>query len=504
MTKKGKSLLSRAGLFLLSMLWLCFWHTAVVYSSTADSESWMGVYMNGVKVGYMHNHESRIEKNGAPMIKSISESVMTMSRMGGNSIEIKTVQESWFDQKEKPLETILKTIMSESITEIRAEILPDRVRFFLAGENVKELTYDQEFYLGVPLENVVRSEQFKPGYKHNFKILDPIAYALSDCRFEVIGEEDILLLGRKKRLWHVRSELHSVIPIVVDEWIDKEGEIYRSDTKTGFLDTVSIRMSQEKAMEPAEQNFDLAFSSIIRSNKLLSQPQNIKVLEFKLSGLPMDRMKRFPWEKGTQEILAEHEDFIQVRTTARIFKTADAQSLPITDPLLQDSLAATPFCQSDNAEIINTAREIIGPERNSWSAAKKIAEWIDSEMTPNYDVGFAPALEILKNREGDCTEHSVLMIALCRAVGIPARAAVGIMYADGFFAYHMWPEVYVGQWIGLDAKWLANDEESGEYYTDATHIKFGFSNLDENMFSEMIASISEVIGKLKLEIIDPK
>ena len=122
----------------------------------------------------------------------------------------------------------------------------------------------------------------------------------------------------------------------------------------------------------------------------------------------------------------------------------------------------------------------------TWLAARKIARWVEKEMTPNYDVGFASAREIIENKEGDCSEHTVLTVTLCRAVGIPARAAVGIMYAWGFFAYHMWPEVYVGRWIGLDAKWLAIDKISKEYYTDATHIKFGRSNLDENIFKESI------------------
>lgn len=504
MSKLRLRFFRRSAFFVIGIGWMLWGWSAPFLAAGKVPESWMGVYMNGVKVGYMHSLESREEKNGIPVIKNISESVMTLSRLGSNPIEIKTVQESWFDQSKKPLETVLKTIMSESITEIKAEIRPDRVLFSLAGEIVKELPYDQEFFLGVPLEDIVMSERFKPGYQQSFKILDPIAYAFSECRFEVIGEEQVLILGRKKQLWHVRSELFSVIPIVVDEWIDERGEVHRSDTKTGFMETVSIRMSQAKAMEPGEKNFDIAFSSIIRSNKRLSDPQSIKSLELKLSGLSLEQLRRFPWEKGVQEILEEQKDSIRIRTTSRIMQTANAPELPITDPLLSDSLAATAFIQSDNAEIIRTAREIIGSERNSWIAAKQIAEWIGRELTPNYDVGFAPALEILHDRKGDCTEHSVLMVALCRAVGIPARAAVGIMYVDGFFAYHMWPEVYVGQWIGLDAIWLAKDNHSGEYYTDATHIKFGLSNLDENMFAEMITSISEIIGKLRLEIIDPK
>lgn len=59
-----------------------------------------------------------------------------------------------------------------------------------------------------------------------------------------------------------------------------------------------------------------------------------------------------------------------------------------------------------------------------------------------------------------------------------------------------------GDGVDLDAKWLATDEETGELYTDATHLKMGRSNLDENIFEEMVSAIAEIIGKLELEIID--
>jgi hypothetical protein len=76
------------------------------------------------------------------------------------------------------------------------------------------------------------------------------------------------------------------------------------------------------------------------------------------------------------------------------------------------------------------------------------------------------------------------------------------MYGQGIFAYHMWPEVYVGEWVGLDVKWLAVDKQSGEYYTDATHIKLGDSALDVGIFQDMGKAMSEVIGKMKLEVLE--
>jgi hypothetical protein len=288
----------------------------------------------------------------------------------------------------------------------------------------------------------------------------------------------------------------------MEEWIGEEGDIWKSISQASFLTTTSIRMPKEKALEMSTENLDIAFSTIIPSNVLFEDPLKVKEVTFKLSGIPVENIKGFPIDGSSQVLLESQEDFALIRTASQIFREENSLTLPIEGEKFQEDLESTTFCQSDDPGIVATARNIIGEEKNAWRAAKKIAQWVDREMTANYDVGFATAAEILKNREGDCSEHTVIMVALCRAAGIPARAAVGLMYADGIFAYHMWPEVYVGQWVSLDAKWLAIDENTGELYTDATHIKLGHSSLNENIFEEMVKAVSGIIGKLKIEILD--
>lgn len=466
------------------------------------SESWMGVYIGGIKVGYSHNEEFSLIKNGKKIKKSFSESWMKITRLGGNSIEIATVQESIYDEQGKPLECIIRIKMSESETVMRAEIGPDKILFKSGDKIIKELPYEEEFYLEVPVEKIIEEEGLKPGNKYNFKILDFTSYSLVDFSFEVIGKEDVLILGKKMRLWHAKGETTYVIPLSIDEWIDESGNSWRSINKTSFTTLTSIRMPKEKALEVSEETFDIAFSTIIKPNVTFENPQKIQRVTFKLSGISADKIKNFPFDDGSQKIIEVGKDYVIVQTSSQIFKEEEAILFPVKDKEFRRFLKSSAFCQAEDPEIQKVAKEIVSQERNSWRASKKIAEWVEKKMTANYDVGFATAKEIIKNLEGDCSEHTVLTVALCRAVGIPARAAVGIMYGRGIFAYHMWPEVYVGRWISLDSKWLAVDKKSGEYYTDATHIKLGRSLLDENIFKEMAQAISEIIGKLKLEIID--
>jgi hypothetical protein len=466
------------------------------------SETWMGVYMQGVKIGYSHSKEFNLVKDGKTFQKTIQESWMRVSRLGGNPVEISTTQDSLYDAEKNPVETTIRTKLSQNETVIKAEVKPDRIVFYVGDKITKELPYSEKFDFGVPLAKIIETDGLSAGMEYTFKILEPLTQSLISISFEVLEEESVLILGEHISLWHVRTKMTEIFPIVMDEWVDGKGEVWKSVSDAGFLHTTSIRMPKEKALEMSDQNLDIAFSVLIESNVEFAFPQEVQKVTYKVSGIPVEKIKNLPFDDASQTLLDLKEDHAIIQTRSLVFTEEKAILFPVKDEKFAEYLTSTVFCQSDDVEVEKTAKNIVGDERNSWAASKKIAEWVSREMEPNYDVGFASAKEILENREGDCSEHTVLMVALCRSVGIPARAAVGVMYGQGIFAYHMWPEVYVGEWVGLDAKWLAVDKQSGEYYTDATHIKLGDSALDEGIFQEMGQAMSEVIGKLKLEVLE--
>jgi hypothetical protein len=466
------------------------------------SETWMGIYMQGVKVGYSHSKEFDFMQDGKVFQKSIQESWMRVSRLGGNPVEISTIQDSLYDAERNPVETAIRTKLSQNETVIKAEIKPDKIVFYVGDKITKELPYSEEFDFGVPLAKIIEADGLSTGKDYTFKILEPITQSLIDISFEVLEEESLLILGEHMSLWHVRTKMTEIFPIVLDEWIDSEGEMWKSVSDAGFLHTTSIRMPKEKALEMSDQNLDIAFSVLIESNIEFASPQEIQEVTYKVSGIPIAKIKELPFDGGNQTLLDIKDDHAVIQTRSLVFTEEKAIPFPVEGEECAEYLASTLFCQSDDPDIEEVAKTIVGDEQNAWAAAKKIAEWVSQKMEPNYDVGFASAKEILENRQGDCSEFTVLMVALCRSVGIPARAAVGVMYGQGIFAYHMWPEVYVGDWVALDAKWLAIDKQSGEYYTDATHIKLGDSALDEGIFQEMGKAMSEVIGKLKLEVLE--
>ena len=83
----------------------------------------------------------------------------------------------------------------------------------------------------------------------------------------------------------------------------------------------------------------------------------------------------------------------------------------------------------------------------------------------------------------------MLLTALLRAAGIPARECVGLVYTDHKFYYHAWTEAYLGQWITMDAT-------LDQMPVDATHITLAHGGLDRQ------AELMSLMGKLQLEILD--
>ncbi|MCZ6766028.1 MAG: transglutaminase-like domain-containing protein, partial [bacterium] len=84
--------------------------------------------------------------------------------------------------------------------------------------------------------------------------------------------------------------------------------------------------------------------------------------------------------------------------------------------------------------------------------AVELAEWVNRYIAEKtFSQGFGSALDVLYSREGDCTEHSVLLASVLRASDLPARVASGLAYSNGQLVGHMWTEVYVDRWVTLDA-----------------------------------------------------
>ncbi|MBI1925663.1 transglutaminase domain-containing protein, partial [Candidatus Poribacteria bacterium] len=183
-----------------------------------------------------------------------------------------------------------------------------------------------------------------------------------------------------------------------------------------------------------------------------------------------------------------------------IVDATKAPNLPIQsrdgNEVLDQFLKSTVYIQADHPALRAKATEIINGETNAWKAAEKLCRWVhESIHDKNLKIGFGSATQTLASLEGDCTEHTVLLIALARSVGIPARVCAGLVFQRDAFYYHFWPEVYVG-------KWVAMEPTLGQIQADATHIQLAGSQLESDTMLEFGEGVMRTLNQLEIEVIE--
>ena len=143
-------------------------------------------------------------------------------------------------------------------------------------------------------------------------------------------------------------------------------------------------------------------------------------------------------------------------------------------------LFASPYVPRDDA-FMQFARPSFPPGRPLPEAAHDLMERIHSTMVyeSNSTEVSTPALVALKQGKGVCQDFAHIMVACCRAMGLPARYVSGYMLTQpppgqprliGCDASHAWASVYCpaedasdgpGQWLDFDP---TNNRAPGEDY----------------------------------------
>jgi transglutaminase-like putative cysteine protease len=161
-------------------------------------------------------------------------------------------------------------------------------------------------------------------------------------------------------------------------------------------------------------------------------------------------------------------------------------------------LAPELLIESDDPEILAEAEKAVAGVNGARARAEKLTRYVNAMLDKKPTVSLPSAREVLRTKVGDCNEHTVLYVAMARAVGIPARIAVGLVYVRGVtgaFYYHAWPEVYLDEGNGRGL-WLPVDPTLNQFPADATHLRLARGGLDRQ------AAILPLIGRLKMTVLD--
>jgi len=365
-----------------------------------------------------------------------------------------------------------------------------------------EIPLDEPIVLPALLPlNLAFGGELAVGRTYAVRMFDPLQLSARDVQVTVMAESVFVVPDSAEipaggqlwvaarwdtvHAWEVREEMGG---FQVDAWIDDLGQIVRASSPMGFT-------MERTAFEIAFENFtrrkpeatslgnaaDLIRQTAIASNVALTT-EDLAQLRILVGGV--DR-STFDLSGGRQAMSGD--TLTIVREGPAQFKAA--WRLPWTGDSLAPYLKPEPLVQSEDPRIQAQARQIQGRTHSPERFARALVSWVHDELEKRITVSVPSAVEVLETRRGDCNEHTVLFVALARAAGLPARTAAGLVYVDGRFYYHAWPEVYLNGWVAVDPTF-------GQFPADAAHLRFTIGGLARQV--ELI----QLIGRLQLTVID--
>ncbi len=489
-----------------SGLFLCLWATGLVNAAEEPAKPLQEIFesaqVDGSRVGTLHTTVHRHDKDGK-QLRTTATLELTLRRYG-SIVRLRKEEGS----VETPEGKLLAVFMRQGQAGGRQLVLTgrleeDKLHVKIDGGRIeRRLSWSTEVLGLREQEQLFVRKKPKPGDKFSFLRFDPTYNAVLTVRVEVKDREAIDLLGTRRSLLRIDMTPEkleapglSISPPKVVWWLDDDFIPVRRQTELEGLGTLLLtRTSRDKALATSTTaTLDVGTRSLISLNRGFPRPYETKsvVYRIKMTGeadpssvLARDRHQEIGNVKGDTFELHVHP--VRPESEARDSEPA------------KEFLASCYFIDHENQKIKDLAGKAAGGEKDEWKKAVRIERWVKNAMRIDNSAALTPASEVAKSLRGDCRHHALLTAALCRAEGIPARTAIGLLYVykgGPVLGFHMWTEVYVdGHWLGLDST-------LGKGGVSATHVKVSDHSWAGTQSLTPLLPVSRILGKLRVEVI---
>ncbi len=442
---------------------------------SGDRETWMNIVQSNRKIGFSHSRISA-EQDGYQLQETVRMRINTMGMV--QDIDLKTVGRLNRDFSLADFDFKIKSgrFSFNVAGSVSGDVLTVRTKS--AGTSRKaDIPLKAKPYLLPAVTAAMSAAALNTGDKYAFEIFDPATMGQAQVIVEVIGKEDLQVMGEIQSATKVALNFKGTSQLA---WIGDRGEVLK---EKGILGIQLEKTTREDALRglAAAAGADLTQTASVASNVLLEDLDRLSSLRVEISGIPIQRVQL----NGGRQTIKANILTIEKETVANL--SADIHERNLQN-LEKTFLRAGPFIQSDDQKIQTLAREITGSHAAALEKVQKLVEWVYKNIEKRPVLSLPDALSTLDNRVGDCNEHAVLLAALARAAGIPCRVEAGLVYLKGRFYYHAWNLVYLGRWITVDAVY-------GQVPADVSHIRLVTGSPSQQL------DLMGIIGKLQLKVI---
>ena len=430
---------------------------------------WYDNLQDGQKLGTLHVLWAPSTWKGKPTVRDTTTMTSTEARkMGGFTDVFRTTSTSttergedgtfWWSSstvteagnRKTTTETTWTGDGYESVTRLNGVEERHRVA------TTAPVPLDAESFLG---PKIVRGEA-KPGSTWTLKQLDMLGGRVAEEKLEVLGVEP----GPSEAGDVPCTKVRQTDPETKSEtllWFDRDGALARVKVLSDEIRRVSPETARKRPATLA--SFSITVPASPPLERVFSADRLL--VDLHLRGDPDRPLPEFPsspWSRVTGVEGSDAEGWtVHAELTAYDAPGARA-TIPVADPAFAKDLESTVFLCLTHPDVIAAAKRIVGTETDARKAAQKIADFVFTLKKQSPEVGEATAVEILRDRQGDCSEHALLFVALCRAAGIPARRCSGFVCVGSIWGAHAWAEIWTGAWMGVDP--TTNDVGQGARY----------------------------------------
>jgi hypothetical protein len=431
---------------------------------------WFAVGVEGQRVGYVNWAAKEMEKNGKSFAVGVRYLNLTVSRFGSAVTQ-------WGE--ESTVETLAGEVL---ITSMRQGLGKDQalaVTGVVEGKTLKVKgdgaaagatdTPWVEGVVGLAREPRLYKElKLKAGEGYEFPSYIPTVNRVVKTTLTYEGEETRVLWDKtpaQKLLRFVTKPepIGKVKLPASTTWVDAETFeplMLETDFPSFGGRLTFLRTTKEAATVAVTKPIELFNVQSIRLDREIPGIHGKGSVVYKVA-IPRDDDPTTVFATDTRQVVKNLDDkakTFELHVSASHGPVKDAAAQPAPG---KEFVASNFFINWDNDAVkAHAAKATTGlpATATAWDKAVAVERWVKANMKAfEFSQAMASADNVAKTLSGDCTEYAMLSAAMCRALGVPSRTALGVVYAPGpggkpYLAYHMWFEVYAGdQWVPLDA-----------------------------------------------------
>lgn len=448
-------------------------------------DNWMTVTYEGAPVGYSHTSMAAPESGQDDLFRMQNRTRLNL-RVLGTTQRISAVATAALDAGFRLQEFDFRLTSSKYSAHIHGRREHGEIFTVVidtgAGAQTLELEIPDDVIIYSPMTEMAMS-RLRLGQHLRIRTLDPVTLELADVLCTALRRETITHAGEEVETTVFTMEYQGMES---HAWMRSDGRIIRQETPLGWVLEASDQQQATASLQQAGESPDMILTQAVPLKGVITDPETCRELTLTLFNLHIDLERQ---NSNRQHATAEGDRQYRILLEAR---PLPAGGRPLGDydaDEMAPYLESTPFVQVEHPAIRDRAADIVGDAADSLEAARRIYDWVHRKIEKNPTISLPSALDVLKQRVGDCNEHTYLYVALARAAGIPARIKVGMVYTPSGFYFHAWPAVYTGEWVEMDPT-------LGQETVGATHIALLEGELGNQI------ELMKVLGKLHAEVVD--